>query len=241
MRERTILLILALGMSSCARQTATSPASPGGAAVGAALVEVSGDKQVTRIGAALDQPVVVQVNNAQGTAVQGASVSLSGVPGVNLDPAGGLTDASGQFSSQVSAPGISGHFEVVATTNAGKVQLKIDEIALGYEETLGRQLNAQYCARCHDPESTPERVSNMDNLDPKPHAFTEGDTFNKINDADLVAVISHGGAALNKSASMPPFGYTLSQTDILALSSYIRAVSDPPYRAPGRVYVYTSK
>jgi mono/diheme cytochrome c family protein len=236
MKARAILLILALGMSGCARKTATPPASTGASAVGAALVSVSGDKQVARIGTALDQPVVVQVNDAQGTAVQGASVSFSGEPGVKFDPGGGLTDASGQFASQVSAPGMSGRFLVVAATNGGKVQLTIDEIALGYEETLGRQLNAQYCARCHDPESTPDRVSNMDNLDPKPHAFTEGEALNKISDADLIAIISHGGAALNKSASMPPFGYTLSKTDIQALSSYIRAVCDPPYRAPGRVY-----
>ncbi len=235
MRKRIVLLILTLGISGCGKRTMNPPASPGATAAGAALVEVSGGKQVTRIGAALEQPVVVQVNDAQGTAVQGASVSFSGA-GVNFDPATGLTDPSGQFSSQVSAPGVGGHFEVVASINSGEVQLKIDEIALGYEEVLGRQLNAQYCARCHDPESTPERVSNMDNLDPKPHAFTDGDTFNKISDADLVAIISHGGAALNKSASMPPFGYTLSKTDIQALSSFIRAVSDPPYRAPGRAY-----
>jgi hypothetical protein len=34
--------------------------------------------------------------------------------------------------------------------------------------------------------------------------------------ADLVAIISHGGAALNKSAKMPPYGYTLSKSDIQA-------------------------
>jgi mono/diheme cytochrome c family protein len=236
MKERTILLILALGMSSCSKHTAAPPAPSGAAATGAALVVVSGDKQVARIGAVLDQPVVVQVNDAQGTAVPGAGVSLSGASGMKFNPAGGVTDSSGQFSSQVSAPGMSGHFQVVVAANAGKVQLQIDEIALGYEETVGRQLNTQYCARCHDPESTPERVSNMDNLDPKPRAFTEGDTLNKISDADLISLISHGGAALNKPASMPPFGYTLSKTDIQALASYIRAVSDPPYRAPGRVY-----
>jgi mono/diheme cytochrome c family protein len=236
MKERTILLILALAISGCSKRTAAPPASSGAAAVGAALVAVSGDKQVARIGTALDQPVVVQVNDAQGTAVPGASVSLSGAPGMKFDPASGLTDASGQFSAQVSAPGTSGRFQVVAATNAGKVQLKIEEIALGYEETVGRQLNAQYCAGCHDPESTPQRVSNMDNLDPKPHAFTEGDTLNKVSDADLISLISHGGAALNKSASMPPFGYTLSKMDIQALSSYIRAVSDPPYRVPAGGY-----
>lgn len=236
MMERTILLILALGMSSCTKQPAAPAASSGAVANGAALVVVSGDKQVARIGAALDQPVVVQLNDAQGTAVQGANVSLSGTQDMKFDPAAGVTDSSGQFSSQVSAPGMSGHFQVLASANGGKLQLKIDEIALGYQETVGRQLNIQYCARCHDPESTPQRVSNMDNLDPKPHAFTDGATLNKISDADLISMIGHGGAALNKSASMPPFGYTLSKTDIQALASYIRAVADPPYAAPGRVY-----
>jgi mono/diheme cytochrome c family protein len=116
------------------------------------------------------------------------------------------------------------------------VEIKLDEMALGYEQTLGRQLNQQFCIRCHDPESTTERVSNMDNLDPKPHPFAEGDTLNKMSDADLVAIISRGGNALNKSASMPPFGYTLSKSDIQALVSYIRAVADPPYHAPGAAY-----
>jgi mono/diheme cytochrome c family protein len=76
----------------------------------------------------------------------------------------------------------------------------------------------------------------MDNLDPKPHPFAEGDTLNKLSDADLVNIITHGGEALNKSASMPPFGYTLSKLDIQSLASYIRAVADPPYRAPGAAY-----
>lgn len=45
------------------------------------------------------------------------------------------------------------------------VALKIEEMALGYQHTLGRQLNHQYCERCHNPESTVERVSNFDNRD----------------------------------------------------------------------------
>jgi hypothetical protein len=30
---------------------------------------------------------------------------------------------------------------------------------------------------------------------------------------------------------MPPYGYTLSKTEIEALISYIRLVSDPPYHS----------
>jgi len=75
----------------------------------------------------------------------------------------------------------------------------------------------------------------MDNLSVKPHAFTEGDTLNKMSDADLGAIISHGGPALNKSAEMPPWGYTFSKSDIAALVSYIRAVAAPPYEVGGLV------
>ncbi|HEU5400016.1 MAG TPA: c-type cytochrome, partial [Terriglobales bacterium] len=190
-------------------------------------------------GAPLDQPIVVQVNDDKGAAVQNARVTITGAPGLAADPASGVTDSSGQFTSIISAPGISGHFQIIATSHGkdGKaVEVKLDEIALGYEQVLGLQLNAKYCSRCHDPDSTPERVSNMDNLDPKPHAFTEGDTLNKISDADLTLIISRGGAALNKSSSMPPYGYTLSNSDIHALVSYVRAIADPPYRSSGMVY-----
>jgi mono/diheme cytochrome c family protein len=134
---------------------------------------------------------------------------------------------------------VSGHYQVIATTlgAGGKtVELKLDEIALGYEQLLGQQLNVQYCARCHDPESTAERVSNMDNLDPKPHAFSDGEALNKISDADLLLMINRGGAALNQSASMPPYGYTLNKVEIQALVSYIRAIADPPYKPTGMVY-----
>jgi hypothetical protein len=35
---------------------------------------------------------------------------------------------------------------------------------------------------------------------------------------------------------MPPLGYTLSNGDMAALISYIRAVADPPDQASGLVY-----
>ncbi len=231
------LLLLTI-LSACAKHASAPPdAKP--STTPAAIVEVSGSKQAGRLGAPLDQPIVVQVNDDKGAAVQNARITITGTSGVAADPVSGLTDSSGQFTSIISAPGMSGHFQVTATTNAQNrkpVELKLDEIALGYEQVLGQQLNAKYCSRCHDPESTPERVSNMDNLDPKPHAFMEGDTLNKISDADLTLIISRGGAALNKSSSMPPYGYTLTNSEIHALVSFVRAIADPPYRPSGMVY-----
>ncbi len=236
-RKFSPLLLLAI-LSACSKHPSAQPdVKP--STMPAAIVEVSGSKQAGRLGAPLDQPIVVQVNDDKGAAVQNAQVTITGPSGLTADPMSGVTDSSGQFTSTVSAPGISGHFQVIATTsgqNGKPVELRLDEIALGYEQALGQQLNAKYCSRCHDPESTPERVSNMDNLDPKPHAFTEGDTLNKISDADLALIISRGGAALNKSSSMPAYGYTLSNSEIHALVSYVRAIADPPYRPAGMVY-----
>jgi mono/diheme cytochrome c family protein len=134
---------------------------------------------------------------------------------------------------------MAGRYQLTASTRTreGKnVELKLDEVALGYQERMGQQLDEKYCSRCHNPESTPERVSNYDNLEIKPHSFSEGDTLNKMSDSDLLAIISHGGPALNKSPLMPPYGYTLNKSDIQALVAYIRMISDPPYHTSGIVY-----
>jgi mono/diheme cytochrome c family protein len=224
--------------TSCSHKTATAPVLQP-TAFGAALVESNGGKQIAQTGTPLPQPLVVQVNDAQGTAVAGALVEFSAARGVIFDPASGLTDSSGQVTTNVTLGGMAGRYQLTASTTdkAHKlVDLRIEEIALGYQQTLGRQLNDQYCERCHNPESTVERVSNFDNLEVKPHPFTESDALNKISDTDLTAIISHGGPALNKSALMPAWGNTLSKSDIQALISYIRAISDPPSHNAGPVY-----
>jgi mono/diheme cytochrome c family protein len=230
--------LISLAATGCSHKSKQAPVLKP-TATGSAIVESSGGKQIGYIGMPLDQPVVVQVNDASGTAVTGAAVSFSGPPGVTFDPAAALTDSSGQVTSTVTLGQQGGLYKLSATTTdkSGKlVQIVLQEVGLGYQQTVGAQLNERYCIRCHDPESTPERVSNMDNLSVKPHAFTEGDVLNKMTDADLTAIINHGGAALNKSPEMPPWGYTLSKADVAALISYIRAVGDPPYEAGGLVY-----
>lgn len=208
-------------------------------AAGVTLVESSGGKQLGTVGAMLPQPLAVQVNDEQGNAVAGALVKFGGPAGVSFDPAEGLTDSNGQINTSVTLGGTAGRYQLTAVSSdkAGKqIVLKVDEIAAGYQQQLGHELDEQYCARCHNPESSPERVSNYDNLAVKPHPFTEGETLNKMSDADLAAVISHGGPALNRSALMPPYGSTVSKAEIQALIAYIRLVSDPPYRVAGVVY-----
>ena len=114
--------------------------------------------------------------------------------------------------------------------------MEFPEIALDYQQTLGQELNEKYCSRCHNAESTAERVSNHDNLSAPPHAFTDGAALNQMSHANLIAIIAHGGAALSKSAEMPPYAPTLSASEIEALTAYIRAVADPPYRPQGVFY-----
>jgi len=238
MKLRTCAAIAVLMLAGCSRPS-KSPALPAAKAFGAAITEVSGGKQIGGIGTALDQPVVVQVNDAQGSPVAGVLVTFQLAGGASATPDAGLTGADGQFTTAVTLGGSSGRYQVVAATHdkSGKaVELRLDEIALGLEQTQGRVLNDRYCSRCHDPESTPERVSNHDNLNAKPHAFIEGAVLNAMSDADLASIIGHGGPALNKSAEMPPYGYTLSKTEVDSLIAYIRAVADPPYRLKGLTY-----
>jgi len=238
-RYPVLIVSVAMLATSCSRKSESAPV-PKPTAFGAAIVESSGGKQIAQTGSLLPQPVVVQVNDDQGNALPGALVQFSASAGVTFDPPNGLTDSSGQVTANVSLGGMAGRYQLIAFTfdkSHKRVELKLDEIALGYQQTLGSRVNDQYCSRCHNPESTPERVSNYDNLETKPHPFSEGDTLNKMSDADLTAIITNGGPALQKSALMPAWGNTLSKSDVQALIAYIRAVSDPPSLNGGPIYI----
>lgn len=238
MTRRVVMLMLIVMAAGCGRKTArTSQLEP--KAYGSALVEVSGGKQVAPVGTPLDQPLVVQVNDEKGAAVPGALVSFQVSGNGVVTPPEGLSGSDGQLSANVALGSEAGRYQVMATIRdkGGKaIELKSDQIALGYQQNLGSQLNDRYCSRCHDSESTAERVSNHDNLKAPPHAFTDGAFLNKMSEADLASIIGHGGPAINKSPEMPPYAGTLQKAEIDALISYIRAVADPPYHLKGLVY-----
>jgi mono/diheme cytochrome c family protein len=221
-------------MSACSRQP-VSKASLQPKAYGTQIVEVSGGKQVTGVGSELPQPVVVQVNGPDGRAISGALVSFHG-DGVRFNPAQALSDASGQVTTAVQLGFVAGDYQITAETpksGGGSTTLELRQTALGYQATLGKEINDKHCIRCHDPESTTERVSNFENLSPQPHAFTDGAYLNNISDADLIKIITFGGPALNKSPAAPAFGSTLTAAEIKAVVAYVRALADPPYQTPG--------
>jgi hypothetical protein len=202
------------------------------------IVEVSGGKQASGVGSQLPDPVVVQVNGADGNALSGAAVSFRG-EGLGFVPSQALSDSSGQVTTAVRLGSAPGDYEIVVETpksDGGSILINMRATALGYEQKLGKEMNDKYCIRCHDPESTTERVSNFDNLSPKPHAFSEGAVLNALGDSDLTSIISRGGAAMGKSAQMPAWGATLKPAEIKALVAYIRAMADPPYPSPGAMH-----
>ena len=230
LRASAAVALLSLAMLAGCKHAAPPNAGLKATAQGTALVESSGGHQVGDTGTALKDPLVVQVNDDQGAAVPGALVEFHGPAGVGFDPAAVLTDSSGQATTAVTLGSIAGRYQLNAVTpgKAKPVSLDIVETALGYQQRVGAILADKYCNRCHDPDSSPQRVSNYDNLAVKPHPFNDGNTLNKMSDADLTSIIQHGGPALNRSALMPPYGNTLSASDVKALIAYSRTVSDPP-------------
>jgi mono/diheme cytochrome c family protein len=228
--------MLVLVQVACSSHTAVNPALTSKVR-GTQIVEVSGGKQVAGVGSKLTDPIVVQVNGADGNALAGALVALRG-EGIVLTPTEALTDAGGQVSAVVQLGGIPGNYEIVAETpksDGGNAIVTSSEVALGYQAKLGKQVSDKYCRACHDPESTPERVSNFDNLaPPQPHQFSDGSTLNSWSDYDLIRIIADGGPALGKSPQTPAYRNTLTQAQIKAVVAYIRAVADPPYQAPAR-------
>ncbi len=224
--------------AGCGPRQASAPALKA-KATGSAIVVVSGDKQLGSPGSALPQPLIVQVNDDQGNAVTGARVELSGPKGVLFDPAEVLTDDNGQATVKVRLAGVSGRYELTAASqdaHGKSFDIPVAEYAAGYQQQVGYKIDAKYCSRCHDEESTTEQVSNYDNLAVPPHAFSNGGVYNKLSGSDLAAIIAHGGPAMNRSALMPPYGWTLTKPEIQAVIAYIRLVSDPPYAAPGVGY-----
>lgn len=227
-------LILLIVPAGCSRRSSTPRPTP--KAFGTQIVEVSGGKQIRGVGAKLSDPLVVQVNAADGTPVAGALVSVRG-NGLLLSPLDALSDSNGQVSVSVQLGNIPGSYQIIMETpNLGgkPVSLNVGEIALGYQEKLGKEVSEKYCIVCHDPESTTERVSNFDNLaPPQPHLFSDGNVLNGMPDSDLVKIISDGGPPLGRSPQTPAYRGTLTAAQIKAIVAYMRAIADPPYQSPG--------
>ncbi|MGZ4867731.1 MAG: Ig-like domain-containing protein, partial [Candidatus Angelobacter sp.] len=123
----------------------SSPQAPKPAAYGTQITEVSGGKQLAQVGSPLPQPLILQVNGADGNPVTGALVTLRG-DGVQFAPAQALTDSSGQVTVAAQLGYNPGDYQLTAETpksGGGTASLSLREIALGYEQMVGKTVNDQ--------------------------------------------------------------------------------------------------
>jgi mono/diheme cytochrome c family protein len=106
-------------------------------------------------------------------------------------------------------------------------------IPLGYQQAQGKRIFYQQCVWCH-ADATPAGPSNRSNLTPVPPLLNDGATLNAESDEYMQNIITLGGAAMGKSAMMPPYGRTLSAQEIHSVIAFARAIAQPPYQPPAR-------
>jgi mono/diheme cytochrome c family protein len=91
------------------------------------------------------------------------------------------------------------------------------------ESRQGKHLFKHYCAVCHGVSGKGNGV-NADNLDPHPANLTSKEVAG-LSNQEIFEVIENGGAAVELSAYMPPWGKTLSKGQIQSIIAYIRTLS----------------
>jgi mono/diheme cytochrome c family protein len=106
-------------------------------------------------------------------------------------------------------------------------------VPLGYQQAQGKRIFYQQCVWCH-ADATPAGPSNRSNLTPVPPLLNDGATLNAESDEYMQNIITLGGAAMGKSAMMPPYGRTLSAQEIRSAIAFARAIAHPPYQPPAR-------
>ncbi|MCH7946377.1 MAG: cytochrome c [candidate division Zixibacteria bacterium] len=87
-----------------------------------------------------------------------------------------------------------------------------------------KRMYLHYCSVCHGATGKGDGF-NAYNLDPKPRDFTDSTFLNKADSAYVVKVITDGGRAVDLSAMMPPYGRTLTTTEIEKLAEYVLFLS----------------
>ena len=122
-------------------------------------------------------------------------------------------------------PGLAAYDTEADWTDAQRI------IPLDYQQAQGKRVFYEQCVWCH-ADATPAGPSNRSNLTPVPPLLNDGATLNSESNERMQQIITLGGAAVGKSAMMPPYGRTLSAEDIRAVVSFARAIAQPAYQ-PG--------
>jgi mono/diheme cytochrome c family protein len=96
---------------------------------------------------------------------------------------------------------------------------------VGAEASEGKHLYKHYCAVCHGLSGKGNGI-NADSLgDVHPTDLTS-EEFDKYDDEEIYEVIEGGGAAVDISYFMPPFGGVFSEDQINSIVAYVRTLSE---------------
>ena len=88
-----------------------------------------------------------------------------------------------------------------------------------------------YCMQCHGIAGSGSGVNSRDMAVP-PRNHTDGKYLEARTDDELFQVIKYGGLSINKSALMPPWGGTMTDTEIRNMVKHVRKLCDCKYTGP---------
>lgn len=80
-----------------------------------------------------------------------------------------------------------------------------------------------YCAKCHGTTGRGDGPSST-SLNTRPHNFTDCAAMKKMPDDTIFKAVKEGGAAVNRSNDMPPFGHAFGDGEIKQIVAYIRTL-----------------
>lgn len=84
----------------------------------------------------------------------------------------------------------------------------------------GREVYDRYCSVCHGLEGKGDGFNSY-NLNPRPRDFSDSTFLLRMDTTLIIETVSKGGAAVGLSPLMPPWGNTISATDIRYVARYV--------------------
>lgn len=93
------------------------------------------------------------------------------------------------------------------------------------------ELYAANCSSCHGPKGAGDGPLSA-GLVPAPAKHADGAYMNALTNEHLFKVVKEGGLAVGKSATMAPWGTSMSDEEIQGLVVFLRGLADPPYTGP---------
>lgn len=81
-----------------------------------------------------------------------------------------------------------------------------------------------YCAQCHGLTGKGDGPNVTEDFATDPRDFSNAKEMVKLTDADIKNVILDGGPSASKSELMPPWGKTLTDTEVDALIKHLRVL-----------------